>query len=143
LGRIASIDFGKKRIGLAISDESFILATPLKMVEAASTFEKSGLKLIEALAPYKIDEVIIGLPLHLSGHESPLSQEVRGFKEVLEKLSGWKITLWDERLSTAQADKLLKEGSLSRKKRVKVVDSLTALILLQSYLEHKRFIYAK
>jgi len=134
-GRVACIDFGTVRIGLALSDERRILASPLPYVLAGKTLEVSARGILEALKPHAPRILLLGLPLHLNGRESPLSVQVRELAEHLRGCSALPVVLWDERLSTAQVERALKELDVRRKQRKEVVDSLSAAALLQSYLE--------
>ncbi len=133
--RIASIDFGLKRLGLAITDESQIIATPLPNVEAARQSEETVARLLKVLEEYEIEQLVIGNPLHLSGRSSLLSDEVQHFAELLRKHVDFPVILWDERLSTKEAERTL--APLNRKKRAKLVDSVAAVLILQSFLETK------
>ncbi|MCP5470352.1 MAG: Holliday junction resolvase RuvX [Chlamydiales bacterium] len=135
MGRKVAIDFGLKRLGIAISDESGLIAMPLPNVEAHKQSETTVDRILKALDSYEIDEIIVGNPLHLSGRSSFLSDEVKHFVAILEKHVSVGVKLWDERLSTLQAERSLREGNLSRKKRAKLVDSVAAVILLQSFLD--------
>ncbi len=139
-GRILGVDFGLKRIGLAISDPLKVIASPLENVEAGHTVESSAKKLVAHLETlkkekgYHIEAIVIGLPLHMNGAESDRSSLVRAFKEHVASLSGLPVELFDERLSSVQADRALMESGFSRKKRAQVVDRVSAQIVLQTYL---------
>lgn len=136
MGRIACIDYGKARLGLAVSDERAILAQSRPFIPAARSLEETAKRVAEELKKQgPLTTILIGLPLHLSGKESPMSEEVRKFADLLGAFCSTPIVLWDERLSTAQADKSLKEANLNRKKRAAVVDSFSAALLLQGYLD--------
>jgi len=142
--RIAAIDYGRKRIGLAITDESGKIALPLKTVFAGKKIEETFSNIFKTLNPYllEIKELVIGYPLLLSGEKGKLAKEVEIFKNSLSKnenIKDIKITLWDERLTSSQAENVLKEKNenLSRKKRQKKVDPIAACIILQSYLNAK------
>jgi putative holliday junction resolvase len=135
MGRVASIDFGLKRIGVAISDETKMIARSLGAIAAHKKSEESAAALLEFLKEYEIDQMIVGNPLLLSGKQGLLADEVAHFVEKLQAQTEIPILLWDERLSTKQAERALKEGNVNRKKRAKVIDGLSAVILLQSYLE--------
>ncbi len=138
MARIAGIDYGRARVGLALSDERAIIATPLPFVPAGKNLQETA-KLIAAELAKRgpVSTIVIGLPLHLSGKESPMSEEVRKLAELLGALCQVPITLWDERLSTAQVEKTMKEANVSRKKRTPIIDSLTAALILQSFLDSK------
>lgn len=138
--RLAGIDFGKKRIGLAVSDERRIFSRPLICIYAEKTLEDTLQWILKALAPYlPLEKIIIGLPLHLNGKESPLSQEVRAFAEKLEEVAKIPIVLWDERLTSAQVERTLKEAEFSRKERTPLIDAMAAAAILQNYLDSSSF----
>lgn len=136
MGRIASIDFGTVRIGVALSDERKIIAQPFKCLQAKKTLEATAQLLMAELASFApLEALILGLPLHLDAKESPLSLEVRRFAEILKTLTSTPLIFWDERLTTAQVERLLKEADVSRKKRKPLTDNLVATLLLQTYLD--------
>ncbi len=137
MGRFASIDYGLARIGLAISDERKIIASALKTVMASKKASGSA-SVAAALAPYEIEAIIVGLPIHFNGKKGFLADEVLAFIDSLKGHVSCPVITWEERLSTVQAEKALREGNLSRKKRSAVIDSVTAVILLQNYLEFLR-----
>lgn len=138
--RILGIDFGMRRLGLALSDERKIIATPLMTFPAEKRAEHTVVKLLEYLNKhqaehgYQLEEIIIGLPLMMSGKMGFLADEVTHFVEQMRRLSPIPVRTWDERLTTVQAERSLRESSLSRKKRTKFVDTVSAVIILQSYL---------
>lgn len=135
--RVASLDFGLKRIGVALSDPMQIIATPLPTIESGKTSLETAKKILESLKEYSLEEIVIGRPLNLNGSESFLSDEVSAFTEILKTLTKVPIKLWDERLTSKLADRVLKQASFSRKKRSQKVDSVSAVIILQSYLDLK------
>ena len=136
MGRIAGIDWGKARIGLALSDQSKFLASPYGTLKAAKNFAGTiSLLLKELQAIDHLEAIVIGLPLKLSGAESPLSEEVRTVKAELEKVLLAPIILWDERLTTAGVERELRTMGVKRKKRAQVVDTLAASSILQNYLD--------
>ena len=128
MGRILCIDFGLAKCGIAITDEMKIIAQSLATLP-------NDVHLIPKLKSYgPLEKIVLGLPLHMSGKESPMSQQVRAFAVELEKQLAIPIVFWDERLSSAQANRTLKEADLSRKKRAQKDDALAAVLILQSYL---------
>lgn len=143
-GRIVGIDFGLVRIGLSISDEQKIIATPMTTFIAEKRSEATVSKLVKELNAhaeahrYQIEEIVIGLPLLMSGKKGLLADEVFHFIELLKQHFTVPIVTWDERLSSVQADRSLREGSMSRKKRARAVDSVAAIIILQSYLDSRK-----
>lgn len=143
--RIVAIDYGIARLGLAVSDETKLIATPLPTLRAEKKIDDTLGKLLEMLNQhqqefgYTIAEIVVGLPLMMSGRYGPLADEVKHFVETLRKAVSFPITTWDERLTSVQADRSLRESQMSRKKRAQNVDSVAALIILQNYLDHKSF----
>lgn len=140
--RVLGLDYGLARIGLALSDERKVIASSLKNLQTAKKLECTVDLIIQEIHSIsekmhcKIEKLIIGNPLRMSGKQSMLSDEVQLLKESLEKVLTVPIILWDERLSTVQATRCLKESTLTRKRRSKLVDGVTAAIILQSYLDH-------
>ncbi len=142
--RIVGIDYGTARIGIAISDESKIIAFPLKTIRAEKKLELTAQKLIKELEidmdekGYQIEAIVIGLPLMMSGKIGPMADEVKHLVEILEKITDFKICLLDERLTSVRAERSLLESSMTRKKRTKFVDTVSAVIILQDYLNHPK-----
>lgn len=139
MGRIVSIDYGFARMGLAISDERRVIATSLGAIKAEKGGAANARKVLQALATYEVDEIVLGLPLHMDGNKGFMVDEVHYFLNCLKQMIACPIVTWDERLSTVQADRMLRETSLSRKKRSQVIDGVTAVIILQSYLDKLAF----
>jgi putative Holliday junction resolvase len=135
--RILAVDFGHVRIGLAISDPLHIIASPLDTIQGSKKPELAAKNVSEEINKKKMDieQIIVGLPLHLNGHESERSTEVRAFAVALEKESGIRVVLFDERLTSVQAERLMKEAQMTRKERSSSVDGVSSTILLQSFLD--------
>jgi putative holliday junction resolvase len=139
LGRIAGIDFGTVRIGLAISDEMRIIAQSLETIKASSDPMQTVRLIAHALSRYKnIDTIVIGLPLLLNGKEGEMAQLVRAFAKNLEQVLPFPILFWDERLTSSGVEKMLIESDISRKKRAELSDALSAVSILQNYLDSLR-----
>jgi putative Holliday junction resolvase len=142
--RIVGIDFGMARIGLALSDESKLIAASLETLKAERKSQLTVDKLIAFLKQhakehrYQIAAMVIGFPLLMSGKKGLLADEVTHFVALLKLAIEVPIITWDERLSSVQADRLLREGNLSRKKRSQKVDGVAAVIILQNYLDFLR-----
>ena len=135
-GRLVGIDFGKKRIGVAVSDERKMLASPLLTLENFSTLKAAAGLLKETLSSYSsIEAIVVGLPLHMSGKESDLSRLARQFGEVLKETLELPVIFWDERLSSRQVERSMREAGLKRKKQAKLTDKLAAAVILQNYLD--------
>jgi putative Holliday junction resolvase len=133
-GRILALDYGTKRIGVALSDELKWTAQPLE------TFERRALAwdiahVAGLVTAHEVECVVLGFPLQLDGREGPAVLAMREFAVKLEAGISVPIVLWDERMTTKAAEDLLIAADVSRKKRKGVVDRVAAAILLQSYLE--------
>ncbi len=136
--RIAGIDFGDVRIGLALSDPGRIIASPIKVINTKATLKETASLILQELIPHEpVEIIVLGLPLHLNGSESPGSKKVRELASLLEELSDKNVVLWDERLTTAQVERTLKEANLTRKKRAKHLDTMAAAAILQNYLDRQ------
>lgn len=137
MGRVAAIDFGEKRIGIAVSDRSRKIALPVAVVAGG----KQAIQNIRASLPLKeIDLILLGLPLEMSGKRGAMALRVEEFAKTLEEALGIAVLLVDERLSSKGADAMLKEISLNRKERSEKLDMIAATGLLQTYLDRS---YAK
>ncbi len=137
--RIAAVDYGKRRIGLSISDEKKRIALPLKLVDAGKNLEESSKQILHALTPYltHLEKILVGLPLLMNGTRGDMALLVDNLKKILETLTPIPIECVDERLTSAQAEKELKGLDYSRKERKTLVDSTAATLLLQAYLDLK------
>ena len=136
--RILGIDFGTKRIGVAMSDELLLTAQGLDTIQRREL--KSDLALIKGIVDSNgVSEVIVGLPLNMNGTYSEKTKEAASFAGELEKvMGGVPVKAWDERLTSMQADRAMLEGDMSRAKRRKLSDKLAAQIILQSYLDSRK-----
>lgn len=132
MGRVISLDYGLARIGVAATDERKIIASPLCVIQAEKSVPKNVYKVLETIAPYTVELVIIGLPMHLDGRKGTIADVVLQFINYFKTKSTIPIIPWEERLSTREAERALSD--MSRKKRSQIIDSTTAAILLQSYL---------
>ncbi len=131
--RILSLDVGKKKIGIAISDALGITAQPLDTLIRKA--KKADLAQIEkVIHDMNVSKIIVGLPLNMDGTEGAMAKEIYSFAKGLEKEIKIPLELWDERLTTMEAERLLLKADLSRKKRKKLNDKIAAQLILQSYL---------
>jgi len=135
--RILCLDYGQKRIGVAISDETGIIAQALITIERKS-IRKDMKRILQIVHKYDVGEVILGLPKNMDGSLGEKAKEVLAFKEQLENVLSIPIVDWDERLSTAFAERVLLEADLSRSKRKRVIDRASAAVILQGYLDFKK-----
>src|SRR5437762_172058 len=132
--RILALDLGKRRIGLAISDPLGITAQGLPNL--VRTRKRDDVDAIEQLVIQReVGLILMGNPIHMRGSEGRQSIWVREFAETLEKRTGLPVQLWDERLTTVEAGRVLRSSGISIAKRAAAVDRLSAVILLQSFLD--------
>ena len=136
-GRILALDLGKRRIGLALSDELGITAQGLDTLQR-TTVREDVAKLAQLAADRGVTLILMGHPLHMSGDESRQAGYTRDFARRLEAATGLPTKLWDERLTSVQAERVLQESGISIEKRARAVDRLAAVILLGSYLDSLR-----
>lgn len=137
MGRIASIDFGLKRIGIAMSDRDCKMALPLTIVEGG----KKAIQNVKNALPLKeISLILVGLPLELSGKAGPMAELAAQFARLLEEAAGIPVQLVDERLSSKGAEVHLKEISLNGKQRREKIDMVAATLLLQTYLDQRKHV---
>ncbi len=132
--RILALDPGTKRIGVALSDELGWFAQPLETYERR-TVERDVAHIQRLVERHEVREVVMGLPLRLDGAAGPQAEAVRRLVQSLERTLTVPVIVWDERLTTKSAERLLIEADVSRRKRRGAVDRVAAALLLQSYLE--------
>ncbi len=135
MAKLIGIDYGLRRIGVAASDETKMLASPFKVVITGRTLEDTIQNLLDALKEIPYEGFVVGLPLHLSGKDSEMTQKAREFARKLEEVTKLPVKLWDERLTTAEVERVLKSGGVKRKKRTEHKDILSATLILQNYLD--------
>lgn len=136
MGRIVGIDYGMVRIGLAITDEMRIITQPLAVVRAAKNPKQTADLIAKELEKFKnIDSIVIGLPLLLSGKEGEMAVLARAFGAAVEKRMGIPVVYWDERLTSSQVDRMLRDSDVSRRKRTELSDQLAAAAILQNYID--------
>jgi putative Holliday junction resolvase len=131
--RILALDYGTKRIGVALSDELGWTAQPLETFERR-TLDRDIAHIASLVTSHEVGRVVLGFPLQLDGREGPAIQAMREFAVRLEAELSVPLVLWDERMTTKAAEDLLIAADVSRKKRKGAVDRVAAAILLQSYL---------
>jgi len=132
--RILALDHGTVRIGVAVSDELKMIASPLEFIPA-EPFAKFLERLKEIIREKEVDLILIGMPRNMNGSYGPAALKVQEFVAVLKDALTIPIKTWDERLTSAQANRFLIEGEVRRAERKQKVDKAAAAILLQSYLD--------
>ncbi len=136
-GRILGLDVGSRRIGVAVSDPLGITAQGLDTLERRTKrYDHDYLQRL--IQQYDVREIVVGLPLRMSGAEGIQSDKMQFFAEDLRKRFRLPVHLWDERLTSAEANRLLRATDLSIEKRGKAVDRMAAVLILQGWMEGKR-----
>jgi putative Holliday junction resolvase len=133
--RILALDFGDKRIGVAVSDKKCIIAQPIGFIERKNQQEVLN-SLKHYINTYEIAKVVIGLPRSLNGSIGPRAQLAMEFAKLIKEKIKQEIVLWDERFTTSIAEKSLIQGNVKRRKRKLLVDKVAAALILQSYLDY-------
>jgi putative Holliday junction resolvase len=134
---LIGIDAGTKTLGLALSDITRTIASPLKVIRRTK-FKEDAADLLHTAAVHKVGGFVLGLPFNLDGTVGPRVQATRALARNLNALCELPILLWDERLSTAEAERTLLEADASRRRRAQVIDKLAATIILQGALDRMR-----
>jgi len=132
--RILALDHGTRRIGVAVSDELKIIAQPLEFI-AAEPFADFMVRLKELIQEKEIELILVGMPRNMDGTYGPAAIKVQEFVSALKAAIPLRIKKWDERLTTAQANRVLINANVRRDQRKQKVDKMAAAILLQSYLD--------
>ncbi len=133
-GRILALDVGSKTIGLAVSDALGITAQGLETIRRRNK-RTDFAALAGVIREYRVSELVVGYPLRLSGAEGRQSEKVSNFAEELRARFHLPVHLWDERLTSVEANRVLRQAELSIRKRAQAVDRLAAVLILQNYLE--------
>lgn len=133
--RLMGLDVGEKTIGIAVSDTTFTIATPVETLRRGK-FTADAERLKRLAAEHNVGGFVIGLPINMDGSEGPRCQSVRAFANNLLGKFDLPLGFWDERLSTAAVTRTMLEADLSRSRRAELVDKLAAAYILQGYLDH-------
>lgn len=132
--RLMGLDLGSKTIGLALSDTTRSVATPLETLKRGK-FKENAANLASLCETHNVGGLVLGLPLNMDGTEGPRCQATRAYMRNWTQLSPIPVALWDERLSTAAVTRTLLEADASRKRRAEVVDKMAAAYILQGALD--------
>jgi putative Holliday junction resolvase len=135
-GRVLALDVGSKRIGLAISDPLGITAQGLETLQRKN--KRTDFEQLKTIVEkYQVREIVVGYPLRMSGEPGTQSAKMADFAEELRQRFSLPVHLWDERLTSAEANRLLRETEMSIRRRGEVVDRMAATLILQSFLERR------
>jgi putative pre-16S rRNA nuclease len=136
MARVLGVDLGSRRIGLACSDATGTIATPLRVLERSGDRARDHRAIVEVARDEEAERIVVGWPLSMSGDEGPAARAARAEADALQELAGdVAVVLHDERLTTVTAERSLLESGMRRDARTKVRDAVAAAVMLQSYLE--------
>ena len=135
--RLMGLDYGNVHVGVALSDELVMTAYPLEVIKRkdSNKLRKTFARIEEIAREYKVDKIIIGLPLNIDDSESEISKTVIDFSENIKRRTGLPVELWDERLSTLEATDILKEAGIKVQDRKTYIDKIAASFILRRYME--------
>lgn len=138
--RILGLDYGSKTVGVAVSDALGITAQSLETITRTSEkrLRRTCARLEELIEEYHVTKLVLGFPKNMNNTEGERAQKAREFAEMLERRTGLPVILWDERLTTVSADRVLMESGVRRGERKNYVDQLAASYILQGYLDSER-----
>ena len=134
------LDFGSKTVGVAMSDPLLMTAQSLEIIrrKEENKLRKTLARIEELIVEYEVGEIVLGLPLNMDDSEGDRAALSRQFKEMLERRTGLNVVMWDERLTTVEADEIMNEAGIKGKDRKEYVDMIAAQIILEGYLEYGR-----
>ena len=138
--RLMGLDFGSKTVGVALSDLTGLIASPLEIIEREreDKLRKTYARIEELIEEYKVTKIVLGLPLNMDSSEGERVKKTQEFKEALERRTGLEIVFWDERLSTVEAHDIMTEAGVKGIDRKKFVDKIAASIILQGYMDSQK-----
>lgn len=135
--RTMSLDLGSRTIGVAVSDLTGLIANGVETIRRTSP-ERDFVRIGELVTQWEVEEIVLGYPKNMNGTIGERAELTKAFAEELRsRFPGVTVVLWDERLSTVVAERVLIEADLQRKKRRKVIDMMAAVVILQNYLDSK------
>lgn len=137
--RIMGLDFGSKTVGVAVSDELLLTAQGLEIIrrKEENKLRRTLARIEELIIEYGVEEIVLGLPINMNATEGERAQLTLEFKDKLERRTGLPVIMWDERLTTVAADKIMMEAGIRREHRKEYVDMIAAVLILQGYLDRK------
>lgn len=137
IGRALGLDPGERRIGVAVSDPTRTIASPVRFIDTKT--EDVGKALSDICAEYEVTVAVVGLPLSLDGSEGPSAKAARDFARLVSEATGVKVEFQDERFTSRTAEAALIEGGVRRRSRKEKRDQVAAAVMLQSYLDRRSY----
>lgn len=136
--RIMGLDFGAMTVGVAISDELLITAQGIEIIrrKQENKLRQTYARIEELIVEYGVEHIVIGYPKHLNNTVGERAEKTEEFAANVKRRTGLEVTLWDERLTTVEAERVLKAGEIGYKRRNEVIDKLAAVLILQNYLDY-------
>ena len=135
--RVLGIDYGRRRIGLALSDEAGILASPLPTYVRSRSMKRDMAALTSLVSRYAVSSIVVGLPLNMDGSRGEMAEEVEAFADRIRQVTGLPVESFDERLTSSEAERVLLEANTSRRRRKELRDGLSAVLILQGHLDRQ------
>ncbi len=135
--RILGIDYGDSRIGVAVSDPMGWTAQGLETVKSKESLKKAIARILEIIKQYDIKDIVIGYPLNMNGTAGPRTEKTEAFIKKLLELDDFNIVKWDERLTTVSAHRTMNELGVKASNKKNIVDTMSAVLILQGYLDRK------
>ena len=137
--RIMGLDFGSKTVGVAVSDSLLLTAQGVEIIRRKdeNKLRQTLSRIEELIVEYEVEEIVLGLPKNMNATEGVRVELTNEFKDKLERRTGLPVIMWDERLTTVAADKIMMEAGVRREHRKDYVDKIAATLILQGYLDRK------
>ena len=135
--KIMAVDYGDARTGIAVCDRTEFLASPVGTIEERD-FNKLIQKVSYMAKQYEVKEIVVGLPINMNGSKGPRAEKAEIFANALNEMTDIPVNMWDERLTTVSAHNILNETNVRGKKRKSVVDTVSATLILEGYLDYRR-----
>ena len=138
--RIMGLDYGSKTVGVALSDELLLTAQAREIIrrKEANKLRKTLARIEELIQEYSVEKIVLGLPLNMDQTPSERSELCLEFKDKIERRTGIPVIMWDERLTTVEADEIMDEAGIKGRERKEYVDMIAAQIILQDYLDNSK-----
>ena len=139
--RILGLDFGSKTVGVAVSDPLGLTAQGVEIIarKQENKLRQTLARIEELVAEYKVERIVLGLPKNMNNTLGDRAEKSMEFKETLERRTGLEVVMWDERLSTVSANRVLMETGVRREHRKDYVDEIAAIFILQGYLDYLHY----